>query len=147
MPMDWAANMLKCGDRNACRASSAEFNEIERDMHNLYPTLAEVNKMRASMPFAEISGETPAVDGCDLRSIESGAWSNQRRKRADGLPAPCYTWSRHTGSGFSTDNDACWKTGIEPTLPRTPKSGAMQRSPGSKERKTHLSRGGSDAHA
>ena len=65
-PMSWVAKELGCGDRDQCRATSPRFYRIESDMHNMYPSLREVNKLRSSMPFAEIRGEKEAFRGCDI---------------------------------------------------------------------------------
>ena len=65
-PMSWVARALRCGDRQACRRTSARFNEIESDMHNMYPARKDLNKARGSYPFREIRGERPVERGCDL---------------------------------------------------------------------------------
>lgn len=56
-PMSWAINGLQCGTRKQCRIKSAEFNQIEADLHNLYPTRSDVNQQRSSHRFGEVSGE------------------------------------------------------------------------------------------
>ena len=56
-PMSWATNGLKCGTRKQCRARSPEFNEVEADLHNLYPARVDVNKERSSFRFGEVPGE------------------------------------------------------------------------------------------
>ena len=56
-PMSWATNGLKCGSRKQCRSRSAEFNQIEADLHNLYPSRVDVNKERSSFRFGEVRGE------------------------------------------------------------------------------------------
>ena len=56
-PMSWAKNALKCGTRKQCRKSSALFNLIEADLHNLYPSRTDTNQKRSSFAFAEIKGE------------------------------------------------------------------------------------------
>lgn len=65
-PMSWATKPLKCGDRDQCRERSSRFNEIESDMHNMYPSRKDVNKSRGAMPFAIIKGETYLYQGCDF---------------------------------------------------------------------------------
>jgi deoxyribonuclease-1 len=66
LPMSWATRFLKCGSRNECRKSSSRFNQIEGDLHNLYPSLASINKMRGSFPYGEISGERRSYGKCDF---------------------------------------------------------------------------------
>jgi deoxyribonuclease-1 len=66
LPMSWATRFLKCGSRNECRKSSSRFNQIEGDLHNLYPSLASINKARSSFPYGEISGERRNYGKCDF---------------------------------------------------------------------------------
>ena len=65
-PMSWVTRALNCGRRKECRASSAEFNRIEADLHNLFPALTEINDERSSFPFAMIKGEQRRYGKCDF---------------------------------------------------------------------------------
>lgn len=65
-PMSWVTRALRCGDRQACRRKSKRFNQIESDMHNMYPARKDLNKARGSYPFREIRGEKHVERGCDL---------------------------------------------------------------------------------
>ncbi|MDF1529723.1 MAG: endonuclease [Sedimenticola sp.] len=65
-PMGWAMRDQGCRSRKLCRESSQRFNQIEADMHNLYPSLAEINKVRSSFPFALIPGEQRNFGRCDF---------------------------------------------------------------------------------
>jgi deoxyribonuclease-1 len=65
-PMSWVGRALRCGDRQACRRSSARFNQIESDMHNMYPARRDLNQARSSYPYREISGEDRIERGCDF---------------------------------------------------------------------------------
>lgn len=65
-PMSWVTKTLGCGDRDACRRNSRRFNEIESDMHNMYPARKDINRMRGSYPFREIRGEQHIERGCDF---------------------------------------------------------------------------------
>ena len=56
-PMSWAINGLDCGTRKQCRNTSAQFNLIEADLHNLYPSRSDVNQQRSSYRFGEVAGE------------------------------------------------------------------------------------------
>jgi len=56
-PMAWVKNSLGCGTRDECRAKSALFNEIEADLHNLYPSLSKLNYKRQAYRFGLIQGE------------------------------------------------------------------------------------------
>jgi deoxyribonuclease-1 len=69
-PMSWVMKGLRCGDRKQCRRSSKRFRFIESDMHNMYPALSEVNKVRSAMSFATIKGEKhlklDSASNCDF---------------------------------------------------------------------------------
>jgi len=65
-PMSWVTRALRCGDREACRRGSPRFNEIESDMHNMYPARKDLNKARGAYPYREIRGEHHIERGCDL---------------------------------------------------------------------------------
>ncbi len=69
-PMSWVAWHLKCGKREECRRNSPEFNRIEADLHNLWPSLRDVNKARRSYPFGVIKGEKHLFKGCDFELDE-----------------------------------------------------------------------------
>ena len=66
MPMAWVKKELKCGTRQQCRERSARFNQIEMDMHNLYPSDKGANHERLAYAFAEIPGEKWWREDCDL---------------------------------------------------------------------------------
>ncbi len=65
-PMAWVTRALRCGDRQRCRRESALFNQIESDMHNMYPARRDLNKARGAYPFREIRGERWVERGCDM---------------------------------------------------------------------------------
>ena len=64
--MCWVTRALGCGDRDSCRRKSARFNQIESDMHNLYPARRDINKARGSYPFREVRGDRGIEPGCDV---------------------------------------------------------------------------------
>ena len=66
IPMAWVKKELKCGTRKQCRERSARFNQIEMDMHNLYPSYKGANHERLAYAFAEIPGEKWWREDCDL---------------------------------------------------------------------------------
>jgi len=70
-PMAWVTNALKCGRRKACRRSSERFNQIEADLHNLYPSRTDVNDARGAMRYGEIPGERRWSGGCDFEVDEN----------------------------------------------------------------------------
>ena len=55
-PMAWVVNALKCIDRRDCRKKQ-QFNFIESDLHNLYPSRRDLNMLRGSHRFGVIKGE------------------------------------------------------------------------------------------
>ncbi|MCP5430111.1 MAG: endonuclease [Chromatiaceae bacterium] len=65
-PMSWVGKALRCGDRAACRRNSRRFNEIESDMHNMYPARRDLNQKRGAYPYREIAGEQWIEPGCDF---------------------------------------------------------------------------------
>lgn len=69
-PMSWVAWHLKCGKREECRRKNPEFNRIEADLHNLWPSLKDVNKARRSHPFGVIKGEKHHFKNCDFELDE-----------------------------------------------------------------------------
>ena len=83
-PMSWATNGLNCGKRKQCRTSSAQFNIIEADLHNLYPSRTDVNRARDSFRFGEVSGESRRFGReCDFE-INSKARVAEPRSSARG---------------------------------------------------------------
>lgn len=56
-PMAWVKNSLQCGTRDECRQNSHLFNQIEADLHNLYPALEKLNYERQAYRFGIIKGE------------------------------------------------------------------------------------------
>lgn len=87
-PMSWVTRSLDCGRRKECRETSPRFNRIEADMHNLYPSRADVNDARGSFRFGEISGERRVFGDCDFeldtrqRAVEPRAASRGEIARA-----------------------------------------------------------------
>lgn len=65
-PMSWVASSMKCGKRKQCRKSSSDFNGVEADLHNLFPTRADVNKERSSYAFGVVNGEKRKFGPCDF---------------------------------------------------------------------------------
>jgi len=55
-PMAWVVNKFNCLDRRDCRQRQ-QFNYIESDLHNLYPSRRDLNMLRASHSFGNIKGE------------------------------------------------------------------------------------------
>ncbi len=65
-PMSWVAWKLSCGERKNCRENSAQFNQIEADLYNLFPAKVKINKARSSHPFGTVKGEKRKFGRCDF---------------------------------------------------------------------------------
>jgi deoxyribonuclease-1 len=52
--------------RNCARKVSNEFRYMETDMHNLMPSVGEINGLRSNYSFAMISGEPRRFGACDM---------------------------------------------------------------------------------
>lgn len=65
-PMSWVAWSLNCGERRECRRNSDEFNRIEADLHNLFPSRVDINEARSSHPFGLVKGEKRKFGQCDF---------------------------------------------------------------------------------
>ena len=79
-PMGWAMKEEGCHNREQCRASSPRFNRIEADMHNLYPSRKDINKIRGSFPFGMVKGEQREFGPCDFEF-------DPRRRNVEPRPA------------------------------------------------------------
>ena len=75
MPASWPGNRLGCWQeakaqgkksRKYCRKTSNEFNQMEGDMHNLFPAIGELNQYRSNYKFGDIKGENRAFGDVDF---------------------------------------------------------------------------------
>lgn len=83
-PMSWVTRTLRCGTRQQCRANSDSFNQIEADLHNLFPARTDVNAARASFRFAEVRGERRKFGShCDFE-VDSAARIAEPPKQSRG---------------------------------------------------------------
>ena len=60
------AAFLGCGTRDECRQNSERFNRMEADLHNLWPSRADINQARSNYRFAMIEGELREFGECDF---------------------------------------------------------------------------------
>ncbi len=65
-PASWMAAFLGCGTRKQCQKSSERFNRMEADLHNLYPSRADINRARSNFRFGMIEGEEREFGECDF---------------------------------------------------------------------------------
>ena len=70
-PASWMAAFLGCGTRKQCRKTSERFNRMEADLHNLYPSRADINRARSNYRFAIIEGEEREFGECDFERDRS----------------------------------------------------------------------------
>lgn len=75
-PMSWVTKTLNCGRRKECRQNNRQFNRIEADFHNLFPSRKDVNDARGSYRFGDIKGEKVWSGDCDFEV-------DQRRRVAE----------------------------------------------------------------
>ena len=73
-PASWMKDTAGCSgqSRKECRRTSKLFNEMEADLHNLFPALAEINQARANFTFAIIGTDVnePDFGDCDFEIDE-----------------------------------------------------------------------------
>lgn len=63
MPAWVFGHQLQCwqqGGRAHCRESSAQFRQMEADLHNLVPAIGELNGDRSNLPYGMVNGEPRA---------------------------------------------------------------------------------------
>ena len=95
-PMAWVVNELKCKDRRGCRRHKKQFNFIESDLHNLYPSRRDLNMLRASNRFGTVKGELRLFGSYDFeidkkkRIIEPAPASQGEIARAMLHMSSCY---------------------------------------------------------
>jgi len=101
-PMSWATNGLNCGKRKQCRARSKVFNRIEADLHNLFPSRADVNQDRSSYRFGTINGESRRYGShCDFEVSERNRVAEPApEKRGDVARAMFYMADRYKSQGL-----------------------------------------------
>jgi hypothetical protein len=56
--------------RKCCSKISYEFKKMQADMHNLFPSIGEVNGDRSNFVFGEIDGEEREYGECDFEVAE-----------------------------------------------------------------------------
>ncbi len=74
----WIAAFLGCGTRDECHQNSERFNRMEADLHNLYPSRADINRARSNYRFAIIEGELREFGECDFERDTSSRLAEPR---------------------------------------------------------------------
>jgi len=73
VPAWYFGHVFKCwknGGRKECRDTNAKFRQMEADMHNLVPSIGEINGDRSNYPYGNIRGEKRVYGKVDME-IES----------------------------------------------------------------------------
>ncbi len=83
--------------RHNCQRTSKSFNQMEGDLHNLYPALGEVNNLRGHLPPSELPGQSDGRYGehIDL-IIDPRRGFFQPPPEARGLVARAYLYMEYT---------------------------------------------------
>lgn len=90
LPASWIFRTLPCNEaprpprvsrRDHCRDTSPEFEMAEGDMHNLLPSVGQLNAIRQNFPFGEIEGEE-RLAGCDFE-VREGVVEPRPEARGD----------------------------------------------------------------
>jgi deoxyribonuclease I len=63
-------NGKKYKGRKCCSKISDEFRQMQSDMHNLFPSIGEVNGDRSNFVFGEVDGEEREYGECDFEVAE-----------------------------------------------------------------------------
>jgi len=105
-PMAWVKKSLNCGTRKECRRNSRLFNKIEADMHNLYPSIEELNYQRQSYRFGEIAGEKRQFGKqCDFEINKKKRVAEPRKKvRGDLARSMLYMEHKYHSVGLKLFN-------------------------------------------
>lgn len=101
-PMGWVTHALNCGTRKQCR-SNPQFNAIEADLHNLFPSRSDVNEERGSLRYGEVPGETRMFgQACDFEVSQSARVVEPRPEvRGDIARAMFYMQDRYRAEGLT----------------------------------------------
>jgi len=85
-------HVFKCwkkGGRKLCRDTNAKFRQMEADMHNLVPSIGEINGDRSNYPYGNIRGEKRVYGKVDME-IESSKRVAEPKKSVLGDIARTY---------------------------------------------------------
>lgn len=91
------------GARECCRETDTEFAMMEGDLHNLKPSVGQVNGVRGSRDFGIVSGERRDFGACD---VEFSGNIIEPRPAIRGNIARTYLYMEATYTGFElTDSE------------------------------------------
>jgi deoxyribonuclease-1 len=75
--------------RRCARLASPRFRAVEGDMHNLFPTLGELNEARGHAPMGLVAGEPRRFGACDFE-VEGGVVEPRAAARGEVARAYLY---------------------------------------------------------
>lgn len=88
------SNGTRYKGRRCARKVSALFRRMEADMHNLVPSVGEVNGDRSNYPMVEIAGEVREYGACDVE-IDAGQVEPSTAVRGDVARIHLYMAARY----------------------------------------------------
>lgn len=89
VPASWMGNQRQCwqnGGRKNCTSNDAEFSVMEADMHNLSPSIGEVNADRSNYRLSPVAGIEQMYGQCKSKT-DFKARAFEPRDEAKGLVA------------------------------------------------------------
>lgn len=92
LPAFWFGHQLQCwqeGGRRNCVEVSSDFRMMEADMHNLSPSVGEINADRSNYRFAELPSIDRRHGDCDFK-VDFRARKAEPRDEVKGLIARVY---------------------------------------------------------
>ena len=79
----------QAGGRNHCRHRDAVFSAMEADLHNLAPSVGEINHDRQNFPFGQLGGTAGGYGACDFK-VNAAARLAEPRDAVKGMIARTY---------------------------------------------------------
>ena len=109
VPASWIGKPRACWEQRDCRddrgrevsgracclATDAEFRAAHNDLHNLAPTVGELNKHRSAAPFGMIDGEERRYGRCDFEVAHRRRVEPRPSVRGDIARVAFYMEQRH----------------------------------------------------
>ncbi|MCK9511562.1 MAG: endonuclease [Pigmentiphaga sp.] len=77
------------GGRDSCRENDPVFNAMEADLHNLAPSVGEINHDRQNFPFSPVQASSTGYGACDFR-IDFRSRTAEPRDAVKGMVARIY---------------------------------------------------------
>jgi deoxyribonuclease-1 len=107
VPAWYFGHNLKCwkdGGRKHCRDTNPKFKQMEADMHNLVPSIGEINGDRSNFPYGNIRGERRLYGKVDME-IEFDKRVAEPKRNILGDIARVYLYMRDRYSMYISPED------------------------------------------